>query len=329
MDITVLGDGAFGTALAQLCARNGHEVTIWCYNADVAHMIEKKRCNERYLPSIILHERITAVTSMENALKDAQWIIEAVPVKFMQSVLSLFRPFVNDSTPWVLASKGIDYETMRIPSHMLYHVLEMQVPYVILSGPSFADELAKAEPTAVLLASNELDFAYRFKLVVENDTFFAHVTQDTVGVQICGMIKNIIALALGILEGAGYGKNAQALVLTQALSELAHIVRAAGGQESTVLGLAGIGDIALTAYSNKSRNRTLGMQMGKGQYETLDVSYAEGITSVRAVKELSALVAHKGNAISLSNTPLFSALYDVVMHRKSPQELIAACRRAQ
>ncbi len=327
MNITVLGDGAFGTALAQLCARNGHDVTMWCYNADVAHMIEKKRCNERYLPSIILHERITAVTSMEKALKDGQWIIEAVPVKFMYSVLDLCRPYVNDSTPWVLASKGIDYETMRIPSHMLYHALEMQVPYVIVSGPSFADELAKAEPTAVMLASNELDLAYRFKLAVENDTFFVHVTQDTVGVQICGMIKNSIALALGILEGAGYGKNAQALVLTQALSELAHIVRAAGGQESTVLSLAGIGDIALTGYSDKSRNRTLGVQIGKGLYETLDESYVEGMNGIRAVKELSALAAHNGNLVPI-NTPFFSALYDAVIYRKNPQELITACRVA-
>ncbi len=325
MKITVLGDGAFGTALAQLCARNGHDVTMWCYNADVAAMIEKKRCNERYLPSIILHERITAVTSMEKALKNGQWIIEAVPVKFMYSVLALCRPFVNDSTPWVLASKGIDYETMRIPSHMLYHALEMQVPYVILSGPSFADELAKAEPTAVMLASNELDLAYRFKLAVENDTFFAHVTQDTIGVQICGMIKNSIAIALGILEGAGYGKNAQALVLTQALSELAHIVRAVGGQESTVLSLAGIGDIALTAYSDKSRNRTLGVLIGKGQYETLVESYAEGINCLRAIKEISAVSARDG-LVPLFNTPLFSALYDVVNYRKKPQELITACR---
>ncbi len=324
MEIAILGDGAFGTALAQLCALNGHAVTLWCFNHDVASMIEKKRCNEIYLPSIILHEGITAVTSMESAVRNAQWIIEAIPTTFMYSVISLARPYVQDSTPWVIASKGIDAETMRLPSHMLYHALEMEVPFVILSGPSFADELAKGQPTAVMLASNELDLAYRFKSVVDNESFFTHITQDTKGVELCGVFKNIIALALGLLEGAGYGKNARALVLAQAINEVSQLVLAAGGNEGTVMSLAGLGDIVLTAYSEKSRNKSLGIQIGKGHYEALNGSYVESIQSLRAAKGLRTLLFQQGTT-PLSRLPFFSALYDVVFHRKNPDELIAAC----
>lgn len=318
MKITVIGDGAFGTALAQLCARNNHDVTMWCYNAEVANSIEQKRCNERYLPTIILDERISAVTSMEEAMKNTQWIIEAVPVKYMNSVLTSCKPFVNVSVPWVTASKGIEYETMRLPGQLLSDALEMPVPYVVIAGPSFADELAKDEPTAVMLASDDLELAHRFSLVVENNSFFSHLTHDTRGVQWCGVIKNCIALALGILEGSGYGNNTQALILTQAIAELTSILQVCGGDAKTVLGLAGIGDIVLTAYSAKSRNKMLGMQLAKGQYDLLEISNAEGVNSLHAIKGLSM----QKRTIPL---PLFSALYDIVFHKKNAHELIAAC----
>ena len=194
--ITVLGDGAFGTALAQILAHNNHQVTLWCYNPEVAHTITTKRCNELYLPAVDLHPNINTCLSLEEVIHDTSFIVEAIPVTYLHAVVSNIKD-LNPAIPWVVASKGISDN--QLPSEILTNTLG-PVPTVVLSGPSFARELASGVPTGLTLASST--HALAFKKIIESDTVFIDTTQDIIGTQLCGALKNVIALTLGILEGA-------------------------------------------------------------------------------------------------------------------------------
>lgn len=316
MNITVLGDGAFGTALAQMLAKHGHHITLWCYNGEVARQIAEKRCNEIYLPTIILNANILATTSLESAMQGADLIVEAIPMKFMRSVLESCKPSVNRTIPWVLATKGIEAEKLLLPSQVLKAIVG--APFVILSGPSFAEELALGQPTGVMLAAEDPTRANQVRTLIEGDTCFVQNTNDIVGVELCGALKNLAALSVGIVEGAGYGFNARALVLTQALHEIAKIVIAAGGKQDTVLSLAGVGDAVLTSYSSKSRNQQLGYLIGQGYFEKIEGSLAESVNTLISVKALSSWYA-----VAI---PLFLAVYECVLHKKEVSFIIEACR---
>lgn len=274
--ISVLGDGAFGTALAQVLAHNDHKVTLWCYNPEVATSITTKRRNQLYLPSIELHENITPSTSLEESLQ-ANWIVEAIPVGYLPSVLATIKK-VNPTTPWVLASKGISED--KLPADIITSFLG-PIPIVILSGPSFARELAAGNPTGLTLAS--ATHAHAFKELLESKTISTDTTTDIIGTQLCGALKNVIALTLGMLEGAGYSANTRALVFTNMMKELAEIITDKGGSQKTLQLFAGIGDITLTTFNSQSRNTTLGRAIGRKEYLHKELPYTEGINTLKSL----------------------------------------------
>ncbi len=308
--ITILGDGAFGTALAQVIAGNGHQVTLWCYNPEVALSITSKRCNELYLPAIDLHPNIHTSLTLTQALQDTSWIVEAIPVAHLYSVLSTIKD-LNTQTPWVLASKGISHN--QLPSEILSSTLG-SLSTVILSGPSFARELASGVPTGLTLASTT--HAEPFRKIIESNTVVIDTTTDVIGTQLCGALKNVIALTLGILEGAHYGSNTQALVFTQMIKELAQIIKDKGGSQETIMLLAGIGDLTLTAFNSQSRNKTLGKAIGRKEYLNKELPYTEGVNTLRSLPEYLK-----------KDYPLFNAVHQIALHQKELETLIDCIKK--
>ncbi len=308
MNITVIGEGAWGTAVSTLLAQNGHTVFLWCHDEKVKESIEKKGVNERYLPGIKLSNAIAPVLDLNEAISQSSWIFESTPITYLRSVLLTIDPQVCGKKPWVVLSKGIENSTLMLPGQMIDSVLEVEVPKVVFFGPSFAHDLAQKHITAVTLASNDEKLATSLQSLLTNDYFKSTLSSDPLGVQLCGALKNVIALFIGILSGAGYGDNTKAFVLTTGLYEMAGIVTACGGQSETVYGLAGVGDLILTSLSNQSRNVKVGHMLGQGK--SLDSilqetgMIPEGVNTLTSIHEL----IQKKNL----NLPLFEGIYRVV-----------------
>lgn len=300
MKIVVLGDGAWGTTCANLIALNNYNVTLWCQNSDVVRDILASKINNKFLPHIKLDNKITPTTDLEFALKDADWIFEAIPVKYLRATINncknLVKPENTGVKPkWVILSKGIENDTLLLPSQIIQDVLGTQISNIaVLSGPSFAQDLAQKQITSVSLASEDQDLANQLKKIVQNKYFSTAYTPDIIGVQIAAALKNVIALALGLLDGAKYSENTKAFILTQGLREMGQIIKASCGsshnKEETLLSLAGIGDLVLTATSSKSRNYLLGQKLAQSNnLETIlsgTHTVPESINTVKSVKQI-------------------------------------------
>lgn len=314
--ITILGDGAFGTALAHLCATKGHKVTIWCNNPEAARSIQMTRKNAVYLPTVDLPENIDPVTDIHEAVARAHWIIEAIPVRYLRSVVERAKHSIDPAVPWILASKGIESDSLLFAQELLDSIIPTSVPSVILSGPSFALELARRQPTIVMLASSSPRLGEQAAALLTTEYFSTRFTSDTKGIELCGALKNIIALAIGMIEGAGYGQNTKAAVFTTALAELSKLLIAYAGTDSALSTVAGIGDCILTA-TPASRNYTVGYSLAQGSCQ-LESSHAEGINTLVSIHELS-------NRYQVS-LPLFTKVYDIVYNKEKIESLIRACR---
>lgn len=310
--ITILGDGAWGTAVAHCLAMNGYDVTLWCHNADVAESIMHKHINTRYLPDIHLSTSITATTDLKAALV-ADIIFEAIPVQFLRSILEQAGPFTRPEQTWVILSKGLEQHTFLLPSQILAVTLGIQ-KCVVMAGPSYARELAVQQPTAFTLAADHVQDAH----AVGN--LFAHcpyvrtqVSSDLLGAQVVGALKNSVALMLGMLEGAGYSDNAKALVLTQSIQEIAQFLELLGGKKETIFAYCGIGDLILTAYGKESRNRALGIMLGTSPSGNID----EILRGMSAVPESINTIQSVYQFIRERNisAPLFTTLYKVVFEK--------------
>ncbi len=311
-NVTVLGEGAFGTAFATLLANNGHMVHLWCHNADIPAQILTTRENKKYLPGVILDERIMPTHDIQQALKESSYIFEAIPTQFLRSVLIQAKNYAHRDQTWIFLSKGIEQNTLLLPSQILDDVFGYAVKKAVISGPSFAHDIAKKQVVAVSCASSDHILLTQVEQLLSNAYFRLSLTADVIGVQFCGALKNCIALLLGMLDGAGYSESTKASTLTKLLHELMQLVIALGGNKETVFGLAGIGDIVLTSYGQKSRNREVGRRLGAG--ESLEAILAtmhavpESINTLASLQQL--IIAH---AITV---PLFSALYDVLFEKK-------------
>lgn len=290
MKVTVLGEGAWGTAISTLLASNGHEVKLWCHDKEVAQSIINTRINYKYFKEFKLDPKINPVTDISQALEESNWIFEAIPVKFLRSIINICSKNINPEIPWIILSKGIENETLLLPSQIIDDCLNFIPQKVILSGPSFAVDLAQKQVTAVNLASTNINLAQNLKSILDNNYFFTKIIDDPIGAQVCGALKNIIALAIGMLEGAGYTDNTKAYIITEGLKEISLINKALGGKIETTYDLAGVGDLVLTSLSNKSKNFQLGYKLGKGEKleEILknSSSFAEGPNTITSAIKL-------------------------------------------
>jgi len=308
--VCMIGEGAWGTAIATLLAANGHKVRLWCHDPQACADMAKTKQAGRGLPGVMLSELIHPTIDLEVAVSDADWIFEAIPVKFMRSAMERAKPFFNEIQPWVVLSKGIEQDTLLLPSQILDDVFGVEVKKAVVAGPSYAKDVATQQITAVSLASQDEALARQLQELLANDFFRPYISDDVIGVQAGTALKNVIALGVGMLRGAGYTDNTQAFLFTRGLHELKLLVRQLGGKEETVCGLAGVGDLVLTAMGSLSRNADVGKRLGEGQsLEQIleETGYTpEGINTVQSV--------HQMMEQSNMPMPICQGIYDVVFN---------------
>jgi glycerol-3-phosphate dehydrogenase (NAD(P)+) len=289
MKAAVIGDGGWGTALAMVLQRNGHDVTVWGPFPENLDQIRITGENQTYLPGVPVPAGIQWTSDHAEAVKGAGLVVLVVPSRFYKPVVESFKPFIHDDVLMVSATKGLDEETHERMSEVAEKI--MGRPVAVLSGPSHAEEVARGIPCAVAIAADDHAVAEQIQQYFVNDTFRVYTLDDVVGVELGGALKNVIAVAAGISDGMGYGDNSKAALMTRGIAEITRLGVALGAKPETFSGLSGIGDLMVTCMSRHSRNRGVGERLGKG--ETLaDIMagmkmVAEGVWNCRAAKELA------------------------------------------
>lgn len=264
--IGVIGAGSWGTALATVLARKGHNVVIWVRNRSQAESMNKKRVNEKYLPGIVLDENISITDNISEAAKEAEALLFAVPTQAFRSALEKVLPFIEKDAIVINSAKGIEEGTyLRLSEVACQMVPDIEKRYAVISGPSHAEEVGRRLPTTVAVASTNKDTANIVQDLFFTDRFRTYVQDDVVGVELGGALKNIIALGAGISDGMGFGDNAKAALMTRGLAEIARLGEALGAKKETFLGLTGVGDLIVTCTSMHSRNRRCGILIGQGK----------------------------------------------------------------
>lgn len=277
--VAVLGAGSWGTALAVHLARVGHDVSLWARDPATVKDIRQRRANVVYLPDILLPESVVPTDSLAEALRDTELVVCAIPSHGIRAVLRAARPHLVPGAILVSATKGIEADTMLRMSEVIGQECGDGHPVVVLSGPSFALEVAQQLPTAVLVASHDGDAMDRVQAEFRGSYFRLYGSTDVVGVELCGALKNVIAIAAGVVEGSGLGHNALAALITRGLAEIARLAAAAGGRRETPSGLSGLGDLVLTCTGSLSRNRHVGIELARGR------RLNEIVTSMKMVAE--------------------------------------------
>lgn len=316
--IGIIGAGAWGTALALLLADNGHDVALWMFEKDLAGETGRDRENRVYLPGFTLPPNITVTSSLEEAVRDRPYILSVVPSHTVRQVSKQFAPYLADSAVIVSASKGIEIETLLPLSDVFRETLPSKFDKRVcfLSGPSFAKEVARKMPTAVALASYKPVVGTLVQKLMSTPYFRVYTNADVIGVELGGSVKNVIAIAAGVLEGLGFGYNTMAALLTRGLAEMSRLGTALGADPRTFSGLAGMGDLVLTCTGGLSRNRTLGVRLGKG--EKLDdilngaKTVAEGVKTAKAARELA-----RKTGIEM---PIVEETYKILYEGKDPRQ---------
>lgn len=319
--IAVLGAGSWGTALANVLASNGHPTRLWAYEAAVADQINLEHSNDKYLSGIDLEESLAATADMAEALEEAGVVVSVSPSHVVRSVMEEARRHLGDRLPLLVsASKGLESHTDLRMSEVLREVLgEAAAGCVVLSGPSFAAELARRLPTAVTLASRNEENAVQVQDLFQNEHFRLYTQADLIGTELGGSLKNVIALAAGISDGLGLGTNARAALMTRGLAEIGRLAERLGGEGATLAGLAGVGDLILTCTGDLSRNRQVGLAVGRGE-RLEDVlagmtAVAEGVRTTEAARDLA-----EGHGVEM---PIVGAVYSILYENVDPRRALA------
>lgn len=323
--IVVLGAGAWGTALAVTLAHNGHEVTLWCYESDVATEINSNHRNSRYAHDVVLSPMIKATPDLAAACTDSHVIFEAIPVMHLRAICAQIPQNVFTEPLWVVTSKGIELSTQKIPSEMLQESGVPLANLVVCAGPTFARELMRGDLTGFVVAGE----SKTARDTVENLLAAAHVlvdqSTDMIGVQLGGALKNIVALGVGILQGAGYHENARALAISTGLQELAWYAQKRGAHHATIYGRAGVGDLLLTAMSTLSKNTTTGMLRGQGfspaEIEKKVGTLPEGCNTIKSLFSTDQAL--------IGAMPFCAAVHDIFWGDAVPAHLVATLKSAE
>ncbi len=314
--IAVLGAGSFGTALAILLAGNGNPTRLWCRDSQQAAAMQQHNCNQKYLPEAHFPSTLEVTDDLALALKGAKDILISTPSGAFSDTLKKIKPLVDKGARLVWACKGLEPGSARFLHEIALEVFGDDTPIAVLSGPTFAKELATAMPTAITLASNDEAFAAEMAERLVNNSFRVYTSNDLIGVQIGGALKNIIAVGAGIADGMGFGANARTALITRGLAEIQRLGLTLGGQPETFQGLAGLGDLVLTCTDNQSRNRRFGLAVGAGE------SVEAAIETIGQVVE-GAKNAHQ--AVLLANKhqvemPISQSIYRIVHEGADPEE---------
>lgn len=312
LKIGVISAGSWGTAIASLLAEKGYGVTLWARETEIAVDINNEHENKMFLPGIKLHTGIEATNDLPMAITGKDMIVLSTPAQYLRDSLKKIAPLISPNTFVVIASKGIENKTLK----MMYQVAEKILPpsmhrnIFVLSGPTFARELAMKMPTCAVVASYNSDNINLVQQYFNTKYMRIYRSTDVIGVELGGALKNIFAITIGILEGMGLGKNTQAALITRSIAEITRLVIAMGGNPLTISGLSGIGDLVLTCTGDLSRNRQVGIRLGKGEkIEDIMKSMlmvAEGVTTTASAYDLSKKV---GVEMPITET-LYKVLYE-------------------
>ena len=322
--VGVIGAGSWGTALAVLLARKGHAVTMWSYDPVVAELANRERRNS-YLPGVVIPENMEVVTDLPRAVEDAELVLSVSPSQFVRGVMTEAAPHIRRDAVLVSASKGIELGSLLRMDEVLAEVVPAALMdrFAVLSGPSFAHEVAAEAPTAVVVAGRSEAVAATVQSAFQTPYFRVYTTTDVTGVELGGALKNVIAVAAGVAAGLGFGHNTGAALITRGLAEITRLGVAMGARRETFYGLAGMGDLVLTCTGSSSRNRTVGYRLGQG--ERLDdilgdmTAVAEGVRTSEAVFELS-----KRHGVEM---PITEEVYAILHLGRDPSEALAALMR--
>jgi glycerol-3-phosphate dehydrogenase (NAD(P)+) len=310
--ITVIGAGSWGTTLACLLSDKGYDVTLWAFEKDLVYEINQTRINNIYLPDVTIPDNLKVTNNIDEALKKARYVVNAVPAQYTRLVFKEAAACLNNEAVIVSVSKGIEKGTLLTVSSILKEMTRH--PVTVLSGPSFAKEVIKKLPTAVTLATADNNTGIALQEIFNTQYFRVYTHDDIIGAEMGGALKNVMAIAAGIAESLGLGNNARASLITRGLIEMTRLAVAIGARERTFSGLSGIGDLVLTCTSPLSRNYTVGMKLGQGmklkEILGLTKSVAEGVATAESAYALS-----QKYSIEM---PIIEQVYKILYEDKDP-----------
>lgn len=311
--IAFIGAGSFGTALAMLLAKKGEEVSIYARDERVVNDINNNKRNTKYMKDLIIPDNVTAYRDIKEAVKFAEFVVLTVPSHVIKNISKELKGIIDENVPIISLAKGIDPDTDERLSVTIEK--ELNNPVVVLSGPSHAEEVAKDLPTTIVVTSTNMEYAEKVQDLFMTTDFRVYTNDDVVGVEVGGAVKNIIALATGVIDGMGYGDNTRAALMTRGMKEITRIGVALGGRLETFYGLTGMGDLIVTCTSMHSRNRRAGILIGQGH--TMEEALSEVGMVVEGVKACRAFYELK-EKIGVS-MPITDALYKVLFTDKDPK----------
>ncbi len=319
-EIAVIGAGSWGTALSLTLFRLGHAVRLWAYEEEVVEVIRRNRENSIFLPGVSLPEGIVPTTSLAEALEGSGFVLTVTPSHVCRDIYARMLPYLNPGMIFVSATKGLEVDSLMRMSEVIREVVSprFEPRLVVLSGPSFAREVARGDPTAVVAASEDVEAAREVQRRFSSRAMRLYTSGDVAGVELGGAVKNVIAIAAGVIEGLGLGHNPMAALITRGLAEMTRLACACGGKRETLAGLAGMGDLVLTCTGELSRNRSVGIELGKGR------KLPEILASLNTVAEG---VMTTGATVALArkhgvDMPITEHVWMILQDKISPREAI-------
>jgi glycerol-3-phosphate dehydrogenase (NAD(P)+) len=322
--VAVIGAGAWGTALAGVLGRRSkHQVALWAYEPEVLESIRRARINEPFLPGIELPESVTATNDLGEALQGAELVVSVMPSHHARRVFEKMAPHLDPRMLFVSATKGIENDSLKRMTEVIAEVVEAKAGFVprlaALSGPSFAKEVARGDPTVITVASLDSQMAAAIQREFSDATFRVYANDDVTGVELGGSVKNVIAIAAGVVEGLGFGHNTAAALITRGLAEITRLAVSLGARRETMAGLAGMGDLVLTCTGGLSRNRSVGVELGKGRNLKDIMAGMHGMVAEGVLTTDAALGLARRQQVEM---PITEQMYSILHEQKSPKEAI-------
>lgn len=318
MQVSVLGAGAWGTAIALTLCQPGplhpYDVVLWTWQGEHAVSLEAHRENREFLPGARLPDSLVVTADLERAVQSADVLVFVVPSQALRQTASRAASFVRAGATLISASKGIEEGSLGLPTEVLGEVFGPTHPLVALSGPSFAREVVRGVPTNLVAASTDAEAALFVQKLVSRERLRVYTSSDPTGVEVGGALKNVIAIAAGAADGLGFGENTRAALITRGIAEMARLVRAKGGQMLTMAGLAGLGDLVLTSTGDSSRNRTLGRKLGSGMPLADALASSDGVAEGYVTSKSAHLLAERLGV----DLPITHAVFSVLHEGLSP-----------
>jgi len=320
-EIAVIGAGAWGTSLAIVLGRKGtHRVRLWAHEAEVVESISRRRVNEKFLAGHLIPEAVVVSSDLERVVQGVEILVSVMPSQHCRALFERMRPLLPPEILVISATKGLEEGSLLRMSEVIRLVLKRESAAIgALSGPSFAQEVARGDPTAITIASQDADLLRTVQQEFSDPRFRVYTNSDVVGVELGGALKNIIAIAAGICDGLGLGHNSVAALITRGLAEMTRLVVACGGRADTMAGLAGLGDLVLTCTGGLSRNRSVGAELGQGKKLPDIISNMHGMVAEGVFTTTAAVGLAHARGVEM---PITQQMYAILHEGKSPREAI-------